>query len=197
MCVAGRMLLQTAHGDIIAAPDYSKGVFVTAENKSFIVASIAAALFATAAPCMGQTSRNGVSGGYTGSDQWFKSQSDSARQRATLQNNLGADNAAAGGTGAEIRLQITFPDTQRGLGNITRVVLKPADAGAAAVTGLASNKVRNVITTAFAPRKGVVGGHDYSVLVTDARGHSYPVGQIRVEPTGSPQTFNISAPLLR
>jgi hypothetical protein len=168
-------------------------------SRSGVVSVLVCALIVVAGtrPTLGQrppTSAPG--GGYVGSDQWFKSQTDSATQRGTLERNLGGRDAA-GGTGREVDLRIVFPAAQKGLGNIMQVLLVPEGGGAPEVSGLASfDKAGHAITTGFAPRKQVRAGHTYAVVLVDARSGTYgPVGRITVGPAAR-QAFKIEAPML-
>ena len=153
--------------------------------------------FAAASPALAQSSTNGAGGGYVGSDAWFKSQRDSAIQRGNIERNLGGGKNAAEGTGRDIELRIAFPKAQRGLRNITHVVLVPDKSGAREVAGLASfDRETNALKTAFAPRKDVQAATTYAVFVTDARGGTYgPLGRIQVGDAPR-QTFQIDAPMI-
>lgn len=175
-----------------------EGVMRSCLSRSGVVSVLVCALIVVAGvgPALGQrppTSAPG--GGYVGSDQWFKSQTDSATQRGTLERNLGSRDEA-GGTGREVDLRIVFPAAQKGLGNVVQVLLVPEGGGAHEVSGLASfDKAGNAITTWFAPRKQVQAGRTYAVVLGDAQSGKYGVGRIEVGPDAR-QAFKIEAPML-
>ncbi len=145
-----------------------------------------------------ESSTNGVNGGYTGSDPWFKSQRDSAAQRGTLERNLGRRKAAAPTGAPEVELQIVFPEAQQGVANIEDVTLVPQDAADHDASALGRfDRTNNAIKATFISRKDLRPGHAYAVFVTDSRANRYgPVGTIKVAARGDRQAFKISAPMI-
>ncbi len=163
------------------------------------VEAAAAAMMAMAlsAGALAQSGSNGVYGGYVGSSRQFQMEMESARNRAAVQHALeqrnGGDQGA--GSGAQVDVHVSFPAEQRGIANITTVSLQPKDEGAhSALTLAVFDRQTNAINATFIPKKDVKPGHSYGVVLQDARGGKYPIGEIRVDKSG--QKFELASPLL-
>ncbi len=148
------------------------------------------------APALAQKSgSDGVYGGYVGSSRQFQMEMESARNRANLENALKRGGEEAGGSGAQVDVHVSFPAEQRGVANITTVSLQPKDEGAhPALTLAVFDRQKNAIDATFIPKKDVQPGHSYEVVLQDARGGKYPIGEIRIAKSG--QSFELAAPLL-
>ena len=146
--------------------------------------------------CAG-SGNDGVYGGSTGSSKELQRALESARQKAVLRDSLGKKSSPETHQGKGVELEIQFPPSQKGLGNITTVSLQPKDPGALPALTLARNsRGSNLIQASFSPKKGLLPGHHYEVLVEDSAGGKYSIGQIQVLDSRETQTIKVSAPMI-
>lgn len=134
---------------------------------------------------------------YSASDASMNTDIQSAGRRALSQHALEShrNTGRATGQGPNVNLNIVFPGDQTGLENIEAVTLVPHGSGAHDCEAIAQHSSEETLYAVFIPSKGVAPNHSYDVVVSDARGDKYLVGQVHVG-RGGRQDFTLRAPLL-
>lgn len=134
---------------------------------------------------------------YSASDASMNTDIQNAGRRALSQHALEShrNTGRAAGQGPNVNLNIVFPGDQTGLENIEAVMLVPRGGGAHEAEAIAQHPSEQTLYAVFIASKGVAPNHSYDVVVSDARGDKYLVGEVRVG-KGGRQDFTLRAPLL-